>query len=94
MGVISPDQPGPSALPQYGEGEKAIEAPGRDDKPPRGGDRAPDSVASEEAGGEGEEEPEGDKPVLTLSKARCIALVATVTGASLLNVRFAYCPMG
>lgn len=52
---------------------------------------------SDESSGEGEVASEGDDglevvashrsaPVLTMSKARAIALVATVTGASFLNV--------
>lgn len=46
--------------------------------------QSPESVASG-AGGEGEDV-DDTKPGLPFSKARCIALVVTLTGASLLNV--------
>lgn len=56
-------------------------------------ENSPRSDQAVEAGPEGDDGP--IKPTLPFSKARCIALVATVTGASFLNVRNIYhyrCP--
>ncbi|RYP79073.1 hypothetical protein DL771_000051 [Monosporascus sp. 5C6A] len=76
MGMTEPNRSTPSALPE----EKKTEAHRQDDQTVE--DNAPpESVAS----GTGGEETDDSKPGLPLSKARAIALVATVTGASFLN---------
>ncbi|RYP52391.1 hypothetical protein DL768_002422 [Monosporascus sp. mg162] len=78
MGMVKPNRSTPSALPE----EEKAEAHRPDDETV--GDNAPPESVTSETGGE---EPDGSKPGLPLSKARAIALVATVTGASFLNVR-------
>ena len=45
-----------------------------------------ESVTSREVATDNEQNQDEDKPQLPFSKARCIALVATVTGASFMNV--------
>lgn len=79
MGTITSDQTAPSvALTEKNETHRRRSAE------PCGENESPESVAS----GAGREEDEVDdtKPGLPFSKARCIALVVTLTGASLLNV--------
>ncbi|RYP68558.1 hypothetical protein DL770_008423 [Monosporascus sp. CRB-9-2] len=77
MGTVKPNRSTPSALPE----EKKAEAHRQEDETVE--DNAPpESVVS----GTGGEETDGSKPGLPLSKARAIALVATVTGASFLNI--------
>ena len=78
MGARPLDDRAPSTL----SGEQIEAAPERDleareDKKERASD------VSEEGG---EDDVEDVKPGLPFSKARCIALVATLTGASFLNV--------
>ncbi|RYP77270.1 hypothetical protein DL769_003465 [Monosporascus sp. CRB-8-3] len=77
MGMVEPNRGTPSALPE----EKKTEAHRQDDETVEY-NAPPESVAS----GIGGEETDDSKPGLPLSKARAIALVATVTGASFLNI--------
>ncbi len=65
------------------EKEKEIPLPTSDEfRPPSV--RSRDDVHAPEAALPEDDE---DEPELSMSKARCIALVATVTGAAFLNVR-------
>lgn len=83
MGTISTAQVAPSVAPEEKE-EAHRRGPESYDE-----NQSPESVVSGPGGegeADGEEETIETKPGLPFSKARCIALVVTVTGASLLNV--------